>query len=90
MRISEIRIKFYCFAIRAKMGHVLYMLTPPHALLNARLAVKDGAGWQAALWVRNLTDIHYVTEAYQVVSGGYAGLVYNLPRTYGISLSRSF
>lgn len=64
--------------------------TPPHALLNARLAVKDGAGWQAALWVRNLTDIHYVTEAYQVVSGGYAGLVYNLPRTYGISLSRSF
>ncbi|MCW6529961.1 TonB-dependent receptor [Sphingomonas sp. MMSM20] len=64
--------------------------TPPHALLNARLMIEDGAGWQGSLWVRNLTDIRYVAEAYQVVSGGYAGLVYNLPRTYGISLSRSF
>ena len=24
----------YCFAIRAKMGHVLYVLTPPHSLLD--------------------------------------------------------
>ena len=24
----------YSFAVRAKMGHVLYMLTPPHTLLD--------------------------------------------------------
>lgn len=64
--------------------------TPPHALINGRLALEDGKGWQAALWVRNLTDHHYVTEGYQVVGGGYSGLVYNLPRTYGVSLSKSF
>jgi iron complex outermembrane receptor protein len=64
--------------------------TPPHALVNGRLALQNDNGWEAALWVRNLTDKSYVTEAYQVVGGGYSGLVYNMPRTFGISVSKKF
>ena len=39
----------YCFAIRAKLGHVLYMLTPPHPLLDGPPKVFDAESAEARL-----------------------------------------
>ncbi len=64
--------------------------SPAHTLFNGRLALNTDSKWETALWVHNLTDKHYVAEAYQVVGAGIAGLVYNEPRTYGISATKHF
>ena len=64
--------------------------SPAHTLFNGRLSLTSDSTWDTALWVHNLTDKHYVVEAYQVVGAGMAGLVYNQPRTYGISVAKHF
>ena len=66
------------------------LMSPAHTVENGRLALASDSNWETALWVHNLSDLHYVTEAYQVVGAGMAGLVYNEPRTYGISVTKHF
>jgi len=61
----------------------------PHAITNFSLTLADDArGWEVQAYVRNLTDKHYLTEAYQVVSAGMAGLTWNMPRTYGVNVTK--
>jgi len=61
----------------------------PHAISNFSLTLADDVrGWEVQGYVRNLTDKHYVTEAYQVVSAGMAGLTWNMPRTFGVSFTK--
>ncbi|MBQ4856373.1 TonB-dependent receptor [Rhodanobacter sp. B2A1Ga4] len=62
------------------------LISPPHMTANASVTLDNGPGkWHVQLWVHNLTDRRYVTEAYQVVSAGIAGLDWSMPRTFGVS-----
>ena len=64
-----------------------------HIDVDLRLALKSTDGkWDAALWVRNLTDETYLTEAYEVLGFGFyiAAGNYNYPRTFGLELTRNF
>ena len=54
---------FYCFAIRAKMGHVLYMLTPPHALLEGPPAAFDEEAPTTALLAQKTDSPPYESLA---------------------------
>jgi len=67
------------------------LISPAHLLVNGRIALENTPGkWSVAVWVHNLTDKVYVTEAYQVVAAGMAGVVYNMPRTAGVTLEKKF
>jgi len=61
----------------------------PHAVTNFSLTLaEDARGWEVQAYVRNLMDRRYVTEAYQVVSAGMAGLTWSMPRTFGVSFTK--
>ncbi len=69
------------------------LFTESHIDVDLRLAVQStDEKWDAAVWVRNLTDETYLTEAYEVLGFGFfiAAGNYNYPRTYGIDLTRRF
>lgn len=67
------------------------LVSPAHLLANGRIALENTASsWTLAVWVHNLTDKVYVNEAYQVVAAGMAGVVYNMPRTAGVTLEKKF
>ena len=62
-----------------------------YTLANARIALQpDDDRWEAALFVKNLTDEEYIVDAFDVADFGYDELVYGNPQTYGISLSYKF
>lgn len=62
----------------------------PHVIANASLTLaNDVSGWDVQAWVHNLADKRYVTEAYQVVSAGMAGLAWNMPRTFGVTFTKN-
>ena len=68
-----------------------YMNVPGYGLANARLGFRANDGWDAFLWVRNLTDQRYY-EQLAAVSGG-TGLIVGQPgdpRTFGITLRAHF
>lgn len=69
------------------------LFTESHIDVDLRLALQSTDDmWDAAIWVRNLTDETYLTEAYEVLGFGFfiAAGNYNYPRTYGIDLTRRF
>jgi iron complex outermembrane receptor protein len=59
---------------------------------NTRLSwlSSDGA-WEAAAWVRNLTDEEYRIYAFDLTGDlGYVQDTYNAPRTYGVTVGMNF
>ena len=69
------------------------LFSEAHIDVDLRLALKSNDDkWDAAFWVRNLTDETYLTEAYEVLGFGFyiAAGNYNYPRTFGIELTRNF
>lgn len=69
------------------------LFSEAHIDVDLRLALKSTDGkWDAAFWVRNLTDETYLTEAYEVLGFGFyiAAGNYNYPRTFGLELTRNF
>lgn len=66
------------------------LFTESHWLVNGRLSLESEEGWDVGLWVQNLTDEEYVTEGFQVVSAGMAGINWSYPRTYGVSFGYRF
>ena len=69
------------------------LFTEAHIDVDLRLALRSADGkWDAAFWVRNLTDETYLTEAYEVLGFGFyiAAGNYSYPRTFGIELTRNF
>ena len=70
------------------------LYTEAHWNIDASLRLQSAKDddWYATLWVKNLADDTWITEAYQVLGFGFyiAGANYNYPRTYGISLGRKF
>ncbi|AMK18305.1 TonB-dependent receptor [Sphingobium herbicidovorans] len=59
-----------------------------YTVLDARVGIRARAGWQAGLFVRNLTNEYYWTS---VVSGGDSSVRYTgRPRTFGLTASANF
>jgi iron complex outermembrane receptor protein len=51
--------------------------------------MSSSAGWEIAVWGKNLGDEQYVTQATDNGIGmGYR--VFNAPRTYGVSVTKRF
>ncbi len=59
--------------------------------LNGSFGVEMQNGWQATLWGRNITDDQYLLSAFPGVaqSGSFNGYP-NQPRTYGVTVKKSF
>ncbi len=57
---------------------------------NARLAVAGNEGWEFAVWGKNITDEVIEMHATSLISLGFGGRFYAPPRTFGLSVSRSF
>ncbi|MCY4157052.1 MAG: TonB-dependent receptor [Gammaproteobacteria bacterium] len=69
------------------------LFTRAHIDMDMRLALRSADDkWDAAFWVRNLTDEQYLTEAYEVLGFGFyvAAGNYSYPRTFGLELTRNF
>ena len=66
-----------------------YLSAGSYWLLDARAALASPAGWEIALWGKNLGNEQYVTQATDDGLGmGYR--VFNAPRTFGVSVTKSF
>ena len=83
------------FSARTKFSssatYSAYMNVAGYGLANARLGFRAKDGWDAFLWVRNLTDQHYY-EQLAAASGG-TGLIVGQPgdpRTFGITVRAHF
>jgi iron complex outermembrane receptor protein len=59
-------------------------------VLSGRVSVFSEDGWDFAIWGENLTNRNYVTQGVNSESLGFGFRVYGAPRTWGITLSRSF
>lgn len=66
------------------------LMSDAHWVVNGRVSLLNEDQWNVAVWGKNLTDEQWVTEAYQVVSAGMAGVTWSYPRTYGVSVRYSF
>ena len=66
-----------------------YLSAGSYWLVDARVSLASPAGWELAVWGKNLGDEHYVTQATDDGLGmGYR--VFNAPRTYGVSVTKRF
>lgn len=66
-------------------------LVDGYGLVNARVALRsDRDDWEVALWVKNITNHIYPTYVNDLPSFGYIDVVYGEPRTYGVTLSKTF
>lgn len=62
-----------------------------HWLVNGRISLTPADDkWNLSVWGRNLGDEQWVTEAFQVVGAGIAGVTWSYPRTYGVSAEWKF
>jgi iron complex outermembrane receptor protein len=67
-----------------------YTLMPGYSLLNTSVGLRDGS-YDLSLWVRNLTDEHYLQNV--TVQAGNSGLVVGTPgdqRMTGVTLRATF
>jgi iron complex outermembrane receptor protein len=67
---------------------------PSRTLLNMRAGLKHGP-WSAEVWVKNLTDLHYVSSAFTLVGTNGAGSSAYTPflgdlRTFGVTLKAHY
>jgi iron complex outermembrane receptor protein len=46
--------------------------------------------WSISLWARNLTDVHYITNALRSAGTYGTAVVYAAPRTYGLTVGAHF
>ncbi len=68
-----------------------YLMVDGYSLLNPRVGIRTPDGWAFSVWGRNLANTNY----YEFVTPvpGNSGLIAGLPgdpRTFGVTLSRSF
>ena len=56
-------------------------------IVNARVTAYVGDNWQLMAWAKNLGDVEYIVEAFDQEALGNMIYNYNIPRTYGVSLS---
>ncbi len=66
-----------------------YLSAGSYWVYDARASIASPAGWEVAVWGKNLGDERYVTQATDDGLGmGYR--VFNAPRTYGVSVTKRF
>ena len=83
--MPEIDVKYEDKIYRDLLG-TKALMTPTHTVVNASVKLDNiSSRWHVQFWVHNLTDRRYVTEGYQVVAAGLAGVSMSMPRTYGVS-----
>ena len=63
---------------------------PSYSLIDLRAGVDFDQGWQASLFVRNLSDKFGVITAQNRNGTNVPTAVFTQPRTYGLTLSRTF
>lgn len=67
----------------------LYRIDSDATLVNAQVQlIMPDNGWTASLWGKNLTNEAYTNSTFQ--NGSTVNTVYNMPRTYGISITKKF
>lgn len=57
---------------------------------NARASLLRKGDWDISIWGKNLADKRYVTSGTNLTALGLGFRVYGAPRTYGVSVSKSF
>lgn len=62
----------------------------PFAVVDARATVLRESDWEVAIWGKNIGDKRYVTQGLNQLALGSGNRVYGAPRTYGVSVSKSF
>lgn len=63
---------------------------PAYWLWNARASLLSADDWEVAVWVKNLADKRYLTQAVNNLPLGVGFRVYGAPRTWGVSVSKAF
>jgi iron complex outermembrane recepter protein len=76
----------YEFLGRTAFDPENFALRDPINLLNLRAGVGAGAGWEVALWVRNLTNKDYLTESINPNGISWFGK----PRQLGLEVTKRF
>ena len=67
----------------------IYRIDSDATLVNAQLQlIMPETGWTASLWAKNLTNDEYTNSTFQ--NGSAVNTVYNMPRTYGLSVTKKF
>jgi iron complex outermembrane receptor protein len=67
----------------------LYRIDSVVTLVNAQVQLLLPAkGWTAMVWGKNLTNTEYTNSTFQ--NGSVVNTLYNMPRTYGISVTKRF
>jgi iron complex outermembrane receptor protein len=67
------------------------IVAPAYWLWNARASVLSSSDdWEVAVWVKNLADKRYLTQAVNNLPLGVGFRVYGAPRTWGVSVSKAF
>ncbi|MEZ6011622.1 MAG: TonB-dependent receptor [Hyphomonas sp.] len=65
-----------------------------YELFNARVVLSPAdADWELAIWGKNLTDETYNVNTFDLLSNPFVGQLFNVlgaPRTYGVSVRKSF
>lgn len=63
---------------------------PGYWLLSGRASLMHSDGWDLSVWGENLNGKRYVTQGVNNLSLGVGFRVYGAPRTFGISMSKTF
>jgi iron complex outermembrane receptor protein len=59
-----------------------------YSLYHARIAIQHNAGWEVALWGKNLGDEEYVVHAFDLAGFGHP--IWGDPRMWGVTASYAF
>ncbi len=70
-------------------GNVDEASTPSYTLVNARIGLETGSGWDLSLWGRNLTDETYVQQSF-TVGVGDSHPIYGPPTMWGVTAAYNF
>lgn len=66
------------------------IVAPAYWQWNARASILSSDDWDVAVWVKNLADKRYLTQAVNNLPLGIGFRVYGAPRTWGVSVSKTF
>lgn len=57
---------------------------------NGRISLMRTGGWDFSVWGKNIADERYVTQGINQLALGTGNRVYGAPRTFGVSLAKTF
>lgn len=57
---------------------------------NGRVSLMRTDGWDLSIWGKNIADERYVTQGINQLALGTGNRVYGAPRTFGVSIAKTF